>query len=170
MWRTPPLAFNLFFFFFKFHVMLLILVLKDGLNSCWVRDLSWLFKIPRDTCCSSHCSWLPFLYIFSTCILLSCRETKGSLHPGCGCALTRAGCHRGSSSLVLCALLTNPKDRNCFLSSEADRINAQTQAPPCWIYFPDAWQNWSIHLQWLSCATLMLTHLETWELSFMSHR
>lgn len=166
--------------------MPLILVLKDGLNSCrpppchsWFKltainstsqNLFSRFKIHRDTCCSSHCSWLLFLYIFSTCILLSCRETKGSLHPSCGCALTCAGCHRGSSSLVLCALLTNPKDRNCFLSSEADRINVQTQAPPCWIYFPDAWLNWGIHLQWLSCATLMLTHLETWELSFMSCR
>lgn len=87
--------------------------------------------------------------------------------PSCGCVLTCAGCSKGSSSLVLCALLTNPNTRNCFLSSKVHQINAQTQAPPCWIYFSDAWLNWGIHLQWLSSAMLVLTHLEMWEHSFV---
>lgn len=157
----------------------MILKLKDELNSCsppchpslkltainsTSHDLFSRFKIHWDICYSSHCSWSHF-YIFS--VQASSWGAEKTKIPSCGCVLTRAGCPKGSSSLVLCALLTNPNTRNCFLSSKADQINAQTQAPPCWIYFPDAWLNWGIQLPWLSSVMLVLTHLETWEFSFV---
>lgn len=123
-------------------------MLKDGLNSCcpppchsWLKlpavnsishDLFSRFKIHSDICYpSSVC----LFYIFS--VGASSWDAEKTRFPASKLWLcTCASCPRSSTSLVLCALLTNPNTRNCFLSSKADPKNAPNSSSSMLNIFP----------------------------------